>query len=111
MWFMPFQADFHNALSRLSPLLDVLTKKKKKNRKEKVSLVTIPQKVLVVSLSTIIQNLFSTVHRHKPASHFSSGKKILSPLRDSRASLARMTRMLASSQAGVYVNLYKHICQ
>lgn len=76
MWFMPVQADFHNALSRLSPLLDVLTKKKKKkNRKEKVSLVTIPQKVLVVSLSTIIQNLFSTVHRHKPASHFSPGKK------------------------------------
>lgn len=40
-----------------------------------------------------------------------AGKKFLSPLRDARAILARMTKTLAPSQAGVYVNLYKHICQ
>lgn len=61
--------------------------KKKNRRKEKVSLIEIPQKALVVSLSTIIQTLFSTVHPHRPASDFSSSKKFISPLRDSRATL------------------------
>lgn len=107
--FVSIQADFQSSLCKLSAILDVLTR-----RKEETSLLRVPQKILVVSLCTIIQSLCFTVQSHRMASFFSPGqkrKKKISPLQDSWASLVRMTKTLAPSQAGVYVNLYKHICQ
>ena len=103
---MSIQADFQSSFGKLRAILDVLTR-----RKEETSLLRVPQKILVASLCTVIQSLFFTVHPHRMASYFSPGKNIFSPLRDSRTSLVRMTKTLAPSQAGVYVNLYRHICQ
>lgn len=103
---MPVQAYSHNALSRLSPLLDVVAKKKEresepcKNSTENSG-----------SFPLYIGRAYSPLGIPQTGLYFSPGKKFLSPLRDSRAILARMTKTLAPSQAGVYVNLYKHICQ
>lgn len=68
--FVSIQADFQSSLCKLSAILDVLTR-----RKEETSLLRVPQKILVVSLCTIIQSLCFTVHSHRMASYFSPGQK------------------------------------
>lgn len=77
--FVSIQADFQSSLCKLSAILDVLTR-----RKEETSLLRVPQKILVVSLCTIIQSLCFTVHSHRMASYFSPGQKKKKNLSSSR---------------------------